>query len=203
MENELTTLGGWKPKCFANIDMSHCYWKLLLALKSQECQSIITPDSVFTPSPVLRGTTNAVTHVQSSLDAIIPDELMANILLWQDHILLYVPSEEELLTSIQLLFGLRAKIVSNSTQRIVYSTLLKSESAVTSSPRTGSVTTLDVCTLFFHGTTDLCSTSSTAPLLAIVGVAKDSSLHETHRPAPRLYGTFLRPHWKTYQTDCE
>lgn len=89
--------------------MSHCYWNLLLALESQKCSSIITSDGIFTPTRVLHRITNAVTHLQSSLDAVIPDELRPNILLRLNDILLYGPSEKKLLTFVQLIIGLCVK----------------------------------------------------------------------------------------------
>lgn len=64
-----------------------------------------------------------MTLLQSTLDAIIPDELRPNILLWLDEILLYAPSEEELLTSNQFFLAFAPKILSDSTRRGEYSTL--------------------------------------------------------------------------------
>lgn len=49
LEHELTIVGEKKPDCFVNFDTSHSYWQLLLALESQECQSLITPDGIFLP----------------------------------------------------------------------------------------------------------------------------------------------------------
>lgn len=57
----------------ADLEMAHSYWKLLLAPGSQECQSFITPNSIFTLTRVLHGTTNAVTHLQSSMAGFIPE----------------------------------------------------------------------------------------------------------------------------------
>lgn len=51
IENELARLHG--ATFFANLDLSHCYWQLPLAEDSQECQSFLTPDGVFTPMRVL------------------------------------------------------------------------------------------------------------------------------------------------------
>ena len=56
LEHELSGLKD--AMYFANFDMSHGYRQLLLALLSQECQSFITPDGIFTPTRVLHGTTN-------------------------------------------------------------------------------------------------------------------------------------------------
>lgn len=106
LEHELTNLGKEKPQCFANFDMSHSYWQLMLASESQECHSIITPDGTFTPNRVMYGTTNAVTHLQSSLTSIIPDEWKPNILIWLDDILLFAPTVEKLLMSIRSFFRL-------------------------------------------------------------------------------------------------
>ena len=107
LEHMFLRLSG--SRYFANFDMSHGYWQLLLDLLSQECQSFITPDGIFTPTRVMHGTTNAVTHLQSSLDAIIPDDLRDNILCWLDDILLHAATVEKLLESVQSFFNLCAE----------------------------------------------------------------------------------------------
>lgn len=84
----------------------HSYWQLELARDSQDCQSLLTPDGIFTPTRVLHGTTNAVTHLQSSLAAIIPEDLKSNILIWLDDILLFAPTFNELHQSMQCFFRL-------------------------------------------------------------------------------------------------
>jgi hypothetical protein len=58
VESELSRLQS--SKFFATFDLSHGYWQLPLAPESQECQSFITPDGVYSPTRVLHGTTNAV-----------------------------------------------------------------------------------------------------------------------------------------------
>ena len=57
---------------------------------------MITPDGIFTPTRVLHGTTSAVTHLQSSLTSIIPEDLKPNIVIWLDYILLFAPTVEQL-----------------------------------------------------------------------------------------------------------
>ena len=107
LEHELSGLAG--AVYFANFYMSHGYWQLLLALLSQECQSFITPDGIFTPTNVLHGTTNAVSHLQSSLTGIILNDLMDSILISLDDILLHAPTVEKLLQSVRSFFALCAK----------------------------------------------------------------------------------------------
>lgn len=46
LEHELTKLTG--SKYFASFDFSHGYWKLCLSKESEECQSFITPDGMYT-----------------------------------------------------------------------------------------------------------------------------------------------------------
>jgi len=104
LEHELSELKD--AVFFANFDMSHGYWQLLLSLISQECQSFITPDGVFTPTRVLHGTTNAVTHLQASLASVIPASLRPNILCWLDDILIHAPTVEKLFEFISMFFKL-------------------------------------------------------------------------------------------------
>lgn len=96
-------------KYFANFDMSHGYWQLLLDVMSQECQSFITPFGIYTPTRVIHGTTNAVTHLQSSMMNIIPENLRPFLLIWLDDILIHAPTVENLMQSIQSFFGLCAE----------------------------------------------------------------------------------------------
>jgi hypothetical protein len=69
IESELSRLQG--STYFATFDLSHGYWQLELAPESQECQSFITPDGVFSPTRVLHGTSNAVLHLQAALQGVL------------------------------------------------------------------------------------------------------------------------------------
>lgn len=69
---------------------------------SQECQSFITPDGAFSPRRVPHGTTNAVTHLQSSLSLTLPTELRQNPLLWLDDCLLHATTIEDFLRCLRV-----------------------------------------------------------------------------------------------------
>lgn len=99
LEHELTRLS--KSKLFANFDFVQSYWQLLLHPASQASQSFITPDGVFSPTRVPHGTTNAVTHLQSSIMSTLPDTLKPDVLLWLDDCLLHSPSISHYLVSIR------------------------------------------------------------------------------------------------------
>jgi hypothetical protein len=58
IESELARVHG--SQFFATFDQIHGYWQLMLDPDSQECQSFLTPDGVFTPTRVLHGTSNAL-----------------------------------------------------------------------------------------------------------------------------------------------
>ena len=107
IEQQLNRLDG--SRVFATFDLSHGYWQFPLHPESRECQSIITPDGVFTPTRVLHGTTNAVKYLQSTLAAILPSELQSSTLFWLDDILIYAKTVPELLNSIAIFFELCAK----------------------------------------------------------------------------------------------
>lgn len=87
IENELTKLGD--ATVIANSDLSHGYWQHPLHPDSQERQSFVTLDGIFSPTRVLCSTTNAVLYLQSNLTSIIPDELRTSLLLWLDESLLH------------------------------------------------------------------------------------------------------------------
>jgi transposase InsO family protein len=104
IENELTKLGS--SRFFATFDLSHGYWQLELDESSRVCQSFVTPDGIYTPTRVLHGTTNAVTHLQSALAEIIPDDLRPNLLYWLDDILIHAPAANLFIQAIEKFFSL-------------------------------------------------------------------------------------------------
>jgi hypothetical protein len=103
VESELARLRG--ATCFASFDLSHGYWQLPLASESQECQSFITPDGVFTPTRVLHGTTNAVAHMQAVLSEVFLP-LNAQLLAWLDDLLLHAAHPTDLLGYLREFFEL-------------------------------------------------------------------------------------------------
>lgn len=64
---------------FATFDPTNGYWQFPLDKKSQELQLFITPDSMVSPTRVLHQKTNATTHLQSILAAILPKKLCKNL----------------------------------------------------------------------------------------------------------------------------
>lgn len=102
LEHELPKLA--PSKCYANFDFTQSYWQLPLHTDSQECQSFLTPDGVYTPTRVPHGTTNAVTHLQSGLTQTLPDQVKKQCLLWLDDCLLHNTSAVNLLFTLRLFF---------------------------------------------------------------------------------------------------
>lgn len=99
VEHELTNT--CKSKFFANVDFTHSYWQLRLHEDSQECQSIITPDGIYSSTRVLHGTTNAVLYLQSFLAPHLPPTLRDRVLLLVDDWLFHEETIENLLHSIR------------------------------------------------------------------------------------------------------
>ena len=99
LEQELTKLTD--SRFFATFDLSHGYWQLPLDRNSQEVQSFITPDVIYSPTRVLHGTTNAVIHFQSSLAEITTPELRKRLLNWLDDTLLHDRTVDGLLKSVE------------------------------------------------------------------------------------------------------
>lgn len=91
---------------YANVDFSHDFWQLPLDENSQECQSFIAYDGVFTPTRVLHGTINAVTYLQSTLAAVLPRDILDNVLYWLDDVLVHHKTIEGLLDTLERLFGI-------------------------------------------------------------------------------------------------
>ena len=104
IEQELHTVGG--SNYFAKFDLSHGYWPLRLHADSQECQSFVTPDGVYTPTRVLHGTTIAVTYLNSTLAYLLPADLLNGVLYWLDDILLHDKTIKGLFKSMEKLFSI-------------------------------------------------------------------------------------------------
>lgn len=98
VEQELQSITG--SKVYAKFDLSHGYWQFPLHEDSQECQSFVIPDGVYTPTRVLHGTTNAVTYLQSTIATLVPAELISQVLFWLDDILIHHATLYGLLSAI-------------------------------------------------------------------------------------------------------
>jgi len=78
-----SSLGRLKnQKVFALIDLCQGYWQLPLHENSQECQSFITPDGVFSPTRVMHGQRNAVSYCQSSIQLMSKCKLFLKEVRW-------------------------------------------------------------------------------------------------------------------------
>lgn len=71
-------------KLFCELDMTHGYWQLLLHEKSQECQSFVTLDGLFTPTCVLNGNFNSNLHLHSGFMSKLTPDLKKKLLIWVD-----------------------------------------------------------------------------------------------------------------------
>jgi Reverse transcriptase (RNA-dependent DNA polymerase) len=101
LQNELHNLHG--SEVFATLDFCQGYWQIPLHKDSQDCQSFITPDGVYTPSRVLHGTRNATQHLQSML-VVMMDDIKSNIKVWLDACLLHTKTEDDLLATLNFFF---------------------------------------------------------------------------------------------------
>jgi Reverse transcriptase (RNA-dependent DNA polymerase) len=88
---------------FATLDFCRGYWQIPLHKDSQDCQSCITPDGVYTPTRVLHATRNATQHLQS-LIVVMMDDIKSNIKVWLDDCLLHTKTEDDLLATLNFLF---------------------------------------------------------------------------------------------------
>jgi Reverse transcriptase (RNA-dependent DNA polymerase) len=88
---------------FATLDFCQGYWQILLHKDSQDCQSFITPDGVYTPTSVLHGSRNATHHLQSVL-VFMMDDIKSNIKVWLDDCLLHTKTEDDLLATLNFFF---------------------------------------------------------------------------------------------------
>lgn len=85
LKKELTRLAG--SKTFANTEHSHSYWQLPSHKDSQYCQSFLTPEGGYAPTPVMHGSRDALSHLQSLLTAEVLEQLRPVVLQWLDDLL--------------------------------------------------------------------------------------------------------------------
>jgi Reverse transcriptase (RNA-dependent DNA polymerase) len=88
---------------FATLDFCQGYWQIPLHKYSQDFQSFITPDGVYTPTRALYGRRNAAQHLQSVL-AVMMDDIKSNIKVWLDDCLLHTKTEDDLPATLNFLF---------------------------------------------------------------------------------------------------
>jgi RNase H-like domain found in reverse transcriptase len=79
------------------------YWQIPLQKKSQDSQSFIMPDGVYTPTRVIHGTRNATQNLQSVL-VVMMDDIKSNIKVWLGDCLLHTKTEDELLATLNFFF---------------------------------------------------------------------------------------------------
>jgi hypothetical protein len=82
--------------CYASAGFSKCYWQLALDEDSQECQSIVAPDGVYPPRPVLHGQVGATACAQAAVRIMFQD-LADKLLSWFDDLLLHCRDVDGLL----------------------------------------------------------------------------------------------------------
>jgi hypothetical protein len=97
LQDELHDLHG--SKVFATLGFCQGYWQIPLRKDSQDCQSFITPDGVYTPTRVLNGTRNATQHLQSVL-IVMMDDIKSNIKVWLVDCLLRTKTDDDLLATL-------------------------------------------------------------------------------------------------------
>jgi Reverse transcriptase (RNA-dependent DNA polymerase) len=91
------------PEVFATLNFCQGYWQIPLHKDSQDCQSFITPDGVYTPIRVLHGTNNTTQHLQSVLVPMMED-IKSSIKAWFDDCLLHTKTEDDLLATLNFIF---------------------------------------------------------------------------------------------------
>jgi hypothetical protein len=88
---------------FATLDFCQGYWQIPLRKYSQECQSFIRPNGVYTPTHVQHGTRRDMQHLQSVLDFMM-NNIKSNIKAWLHDCLLHTKSEYDLLETLNFVF---------------------------------------------------------------------------------------------------
>lgn len=80
---------------YVSLDLCGGYWQPPLHPEPHKCQSIISPDVVFTPTRVMHGQSNVVSYLQSSFQLLTQD-IRQNLLQWLDDMLIHCHSPDHL-----------------------------------------------------------------------------------------------------------
>jgi hypothetical protein len=102
LQDELHDLHG--SEVFATLDFCQGYWQISLHKDSQDCQSFITPDGVYTPTRVLHGTRNATQRLQYVL-VVMMDYIKSNVKVCLDDCLLNTKTGDDLLAPLNFFFS--------------------------------------------------------------------------------------------------
>jgi Reverse transcriptase (RNA-dependent DNA polymerase) len=101
LQDELHDLHG--SEVFATLDFCQGYWQIPLHKDSQDCQSFITPDGVYTPTRVLHEKRNARQHLQSVL-VFMMDDIKSSIKAWMADCLFHTKTEDDLIATLNVFF---------------------------------------------------------------------------------------------------
>lgn len=98
LESQLQAVQG--SKCFANLDLAHCYRQVPLEKESQEMMYIQTPCGVFSFNRLLQGGIDR----RSNFQAILSEKFegrVKHIIQWVGDLLLFEKDEKELFHNIE------------------------------------------------------------------------------------------------------
>jgi Reverse transcriptase (RNA-dependent DNA polymerase) len=101
LQDELHDLHG--SEVFVTLDFCQGYWQIPLHNNSQDCQSFISQDGVYTPTRVLHGTRNDTQHLQYVL-VVMMDVIKSNIKVSLDDCVLHTKTEDDLLATLNFFF---------------------------------------------------------------------------------------------------
>lgn len=88
----------------SGVDFTHSYWQFLWHPSSRVCQYYVTPDSGFSPTRVLHGTTNAEIQLQFFLSTNVPACLRDQVLLWVKNCLIHERTDDNLFLTLRQFF---------------------------------------------------------------------------------------------------
>ncbi|OWY98683.1 hypothetical protein PHMEG_00030491 [Phytophthora megakarya] len=93
------------------VDFLKSFWQMALAQVSQESQSYMTEDGIFTPTRLQQGSVDSSIHFQQSVEKIMrrADLLYNHVLAWVDDLLIYADTIDEFLVVLDRVYGTLAE----------------------------------------------------------------------------------------------
>ncbi|KAE9271783.1 hypothetical protein PR003_g30409, partial [Phytophthora rubi] len=89
------------------VDFIKSFWQMAVAAGSQESQSYMTEDGIFTPTRLQQGSVDSSIHFQQSVEKIMreADLLYKNVLPWVDDLLMYADTIGEFLSVLDCVYS--------------------------------------------------------------------------------------------------
>ena len=94
-----------RAKAFCTLDLFQGYWQMPLSPDAQESFTMVTTQSLYTPTRVPQGVLNATAYFQGVMHQVLEGLINAVCLVWVDDVVIWGSSAVELLDRVERVLG--------------------------------------------------------------------------------------------------